>query len=283
MRSPVVVSYGGGIDSFAVLIGMRDRGERPDAIVFADTGGEKPETYAYLGEHLNPWLARWGFPRLTTVRRPDFGRSKTGDKTLEDECLRLGTPPSRAFGFSTCADKWKIDPFNWYARLAFTNWRGWPAEAGWAGLTTPLVVLVGFEYGEEKRISAFTERGQLKRYPLIEWKWDRDACEAAILGEGLPLPIKSACFFCPSSTKNEVLWLAKTHPDLATRALAIESHANAQVDPDTGLKRWSVLGLGRRFAWADLISADAAAREQFPDAPVEACTKCNDGGCEVSP
>jgi len=282
MRSPLVVSYGGGIDSLAMCIGLRARGERPDAIVFADTGGEKSETYAFMRDYVSPWLERVRFPQLTIVRRPDFGRSKTGDQTLEDECLRLGTPPSRAFGFSTCADKWKIDPFNWWVRAAFEKWVEWPASAGWAGLTTPIVVCVGFEFGEEKRVSSFTERGQLKRYPLIEWKWDRDACEAAILGEGLPLPVKSACFFCPSSTKNEVLWLAKNHPDLARRALAIESHANAQVD-ENGRKRWSVLGLGRRFAWADLIAADAASREQFPDAPVEACTKCNDGGCEVSP
>lgn len=34
----MMVSYGGGTNSTAMLIGMVERGERPDAILFADTG-----------------------------------------------------------------------------------------------------------------------------------------------------------------------------------------------------------------------------------------------------
>ena len=51
-------------------------------------------------------------------------------------------------------------------------------------------------------------------------------------------------FFCPSSRKHEILALPK---DLQQRALEIESRANLK----------SIAGLGRRFAWRDLISADA--------------------------
>ena len=39
-----VVSFGGGVNSTALLIGLEERDERPDYILFADTGGEKPET-----------------------------------------------------------------------------------------------------------------------------------------------------------------------------------------------------------------------------------------------
>lgn len=39
-----VVSFGGGVNSTAVLIGLHDRSEIPDAILFADTGGEKPKS-----------------------------------------------------------------------------------------------------------------------------------------------------------------------------------------------------------------------------------------------
>ena len=45
MTGPLVVSYGMGVDSTAMLIGMAQRSIRPDLILFADTGGEKPETY----------------------------------------------------------------------------------------------------------------------------------------------------------------------------------------------------------------------------------------------
>lgn len=41
----IVVSYGGGTNSTALLVGMVNNKIIPDAIIFADTGGEKPETY----------------------------------------------------------------------------------------------------------------------------------------------------------------------------------------------------------------------------------------------
>ena len=45
---PLVVAYGLGVNSTAMLIEFVKREITPDMILFADTGGEKPETYAYL-------------------------------------------------------------------------------------------------------------------------------------------------------------------------------------------------------------------------------------------
>jgi hypothetical protein len=45
---PLVVAYGVGVDTAAMLIEFAHRGIRPDLILFADTGCEKPETYLYL-------------------------------------------------------------------------------------------------------------------------------------------------------------------------------------------------------------------------------------------
>lgn len=260
--APLVVSYGGGVNSIAMLIGFVDRGIHPDAIVFSDTRGEKPETYAYLRDVLPPWLARVGFPPLTVVSRADFGRSHTGDRSLEEECLRLGTLPSRAYGYGTCADKWKIDPFKYWAQ----TWE--PARAAWA--TGRLVArAIGYDAGEAHRIGHDRDSGYGKVYPLLEWLWDREDCEEACACAGLPVPPKSACFYCPSSHKEEVLELAVKHPDLLQRALSIEHAAMA-----TG--RWGgVKGLGRRFAWARLVEADEHDRAALPDAPVEPCMKCH--------
>ncbi len=36
--SPLVVAYGMGVDSTAMLVGMAARGERPDLVVFAEHG-----------------------------------------------------------------------------------------------------------------------------------------------------------------------------------------------------------------------------------------------------
>ena len=46
--TPLVVSFGGGVDSTAMLIEMKNRGIRPDVILFADTGAERPGTYIHI-------------------------------------------------------------------------------------------------------------------------------------------------------------------------------------------------------------------------------------------
>jgi predicted DNA-binding WGR domain protein len=56
---PLVVAYGLGVNSTAMLVEFARRGIRPDLILFADTGGEKPETYQYL-DVIRPFLARVG-------------------------------------------------------------------------------------------------------------------------------------------------------------------------------------------------------------------------------
>ncbi|MCH8137297.1 MAG: phosphoadenosine phosphosulfate reductase family protein, partial [Proteobacteria bacterium] len=45
---PLIVCYGAGVDSTAMLVALKREGTRPDLIIFSDTGGEKPETYEYL-------------------------------------------------------------------------------------------------------------------------------------------------------------------------------------------------------------------------------------------
>lgn len=47
-RPPVVLAYGIGVDSTAMLIELVARGETPDLVLTADTGSEKPATYDYL-------------------------------------------------------------------------------------------------------------------------------------------------------------------------------------------------------------------------------------------
>ena len=64
---PLVVAYGLGVNSTALLVELAARGVRPDLVLFADTGGEKPETYAYLPT-MQEYLAGVGFPPVVTVR-----------------------------------------------------------------------------------------------------------------------------------------------------------------------------------------------------------------------
>ena len=51
-----MVSYGGGANSTALLIGLHQHRIPVDLILFADTGAEHPHTYAYLAQHLDVLL-----------------------------------------------------------------------------------------------------------------------------------------------------------------------------------------------------------------------------------
>ena len=64
---PIVVAYGMGVDSTAMLVGLHQRGIRPDLILFADTGGEKPDTYLYA-PIIRQWLRDVDFPQFEVVR-----------------------------------------------------------------------------------------------------------------------------------------------------------------------------------------------------------------------
>jgi 3'-phosphoadenosine 5'-phosphosulfate sulfotransferase (PAPS reductase)/FAD synthetase len=266
IKRPLVVGYGGGVNSMAMLLGMRDRGIRPDLVMFADTGGEKPGTYEYLNEILPRWLERSGFPPLTIVRTVC---PETGDKTLEENCLRNETLPSRAFGFSSCAHRWKIEP-----QEKFMN--HWPPALEARARGEKPTKAIGYDYGEGHRSHRPEDERLYYYYPLRDWRWDREACEARILQDSLPLPPKSACYFCPSSKKHEIIALKREHPDLFERAVAMERRATASLkNPLRDVK-----GLGRHFAWAELVAADEAQQRMFPDAPVEGCLICTEGNDE---
>src|SRR6516165_9726549 len=107
--SPMMVAYGAGVNSTAMLAGMVEKGIRPDAILFADTGGEKPETYEYLLK-VGAWLLTKGMPQLTIVQNDG---SQT---TLEQCCLENQALPSIAYGWRTCSDRYKQEPQHKWVR-----------------------------------------------------------------------------------------------------------------------------------------------------------------------
>lgn len=220
-----VVSYGAGTNSTAMLVGLHERGERPDLILFADTGGERPETYRHR-DTVSDWCEIAGFPKIITVKAPN--------KTLENDCLDRKALPSIAYGFKTCSLRWKKEPQD-----------KWLRNNGMADATR----LIGIDAGEMHRAKDYPNT----RYPLIEWNWGRDECIDAIKRAGLPQPGKSSCFFCPSSKPREILQLKRDHPGLLRRALLMEESAELT----------SIKGLGRSFAWSELVKYDDAQIDMF--------------------
>lgn len=228
-----VLHYGGGTNSAAMVAGLVELDERPDLILFADTMAEKPHTYTHL-DLMDLFLASHGFPEITRVR---FKTRDGVELTLEQDCLNRKALPGIAYGFKSCSERFKLRPQNAFVKQ-------------WAK-GEPVTKLIGFDAGEERRAKPYPD----VRYPLIEWGWDRDDCIVAIKRVGLPLPGKSACFYCPSSKKAEVLELAQQYPELYARALAMEANAELQ---------GSIKGLGRRWAWKETETATDVAVPEIP-------------------
>lgn len=226
---PLVIAYGMGVDSTAMLVGLWRRGIRPDKILFADTGSEKPETYAYLPV-IQAWLRSVGFPEVEVVRYVPK-RFKNGFyDTLEGNCLQNSTLPSLAFGRKSCSLKWKRAPQD----KLIKKWE--PALAAWAA-GKKVVKAIGYDNGkaDSKRAWKMTDDAQYSYwYPLREWGWDREACIREIQAAGLPVPVKSACFFCPASKPAEIDALSD---ELVARIVEMERRAAPFLKNVTGLWR----------------------------------------------
>lgn len=226
---PIIVSYGAGVDSSAMLVGFRKRGIRPDAILFADTGGERPETYAYLEEVIAPWLKSVGFPVVTTVR---YVPTRAPYNTLEGNCLQNITLPGLAFGRKSCSVKWKGEPLDRHAKKLY------PDEQ--------VIRAIGYDAGKKdmRRGRGVQDTKHSKWwYPLREWGWDREICEDEIRLAGLPVPEKSCCFFCPAMKPAELVHLARVSPDLVRRAVAIEDGAQPRQAERRAEGKKAILGL----------------------------------------
>ena len=229
----ICLSFGGGTNSTAMLIGLFERSLRPDFITFADTGGERPHTYKHVDD-MQVWLRSVGFPAIETVKKVD----KNGDVlTLEQNCLNKEMLPSLAYGFKSCSQKYKIAPQD-------KHFNNLPATKAEFKAGRKVIKLIGYDADEERRATIEGDKKYIYQYPLIEWGWTRADCVAAIARAGLPQPGKSSCFFCPASKVAEIKETAALYPDLMSRAIAMER----------GAQLTQVKGLARRFPWADVIA-----------------------------
>lgn len=271
-NSPVIVSFGGGTNSTALIILCWLKKIHIDAIVFADTGDELPETYNFL-EWFDGWLESKNLPKLTVIRyemktaRPRQAvykrydlKWKTWDlfwlstyctfqlnyfqqnykyKTLGENCLLLEHLPSKAYNSGACSAKWKVEVIR---RFSKSNYPG-----------CQVVELVGIHFDERSRL--LNKSGHFKplegdffysEYPLIKNRLTQNNCEALCRNFLGFVPKKSACWFCPNAKISEVIDLKESHPDLYELGCYMEELA------DKHIKSHGIKGLGRSFSWRNL-------------------------------
>jgi len=241
--TPVVLSYGMGVDSTAILLrwladpSSRDFDLSDLVVITAMVGDEFTETGDLVTDFILPrlaaagvrWvqLARGGLLEEAGIVVLSDSRATTevhlrGAYKLSDELREAGTIPQFSSGRRLCSVKfkgWVLD--RWLA-----------AEFG----DRPYRHVMGFNADEQFRVdrdASYSTEQRLSEYPLLEWGWGRVACETYIeLAVGTPWA-KSCCTFCPFARDNH-LGRYVSEPAAAAQAMMIE-HRSVALNPRSTL------------------------------------------------
>jgi hypothetical protein len=283
---PVVISYGMGVDSTAILArwilepASRNFPLTGLTVITAMTGDEWASTGQLVEDHILPLLAAHHIRYVQVARHGPSTRdgvtwlndSRTprrvhlaGDYPLSVELLTAGTVPQSAHGRRICSAKQK----------------GAVLDTAIGRLTAGRRFrhILGFAAGEQRRADrdrSYSGTLRHSEYPLIEWGWTRDTSLAYLRGAFGVTWEKSACVFCPfavhrgSGTNEEIFARYLAEPDEAVRTLLLE-YGSRCVNPRQTL-------LADR-ALADVFAADgrfdailagfAAARDQATHSVIE--------------
>lgn len=273
-----VLSLGGGTQSCALAL-MSAAGDLPklDHIIFADTQGELPETYAYL-DYLRPIVeaAGIGFHVITAgslyddllsteptssnptppahVRNPDGSTGRIGQyrcsyvykrRIIEREVKRLCG--KRGEWKRTLVEQWIGFSLDEVGRMKEADGCRCGHKARW------------HDGPCEKcdRCEAYTP-WQTNRWPLIELRMRRDDTIRWFAANGHPTPPRSACWFCPNSGNARWQALRSEHPVLFRKA----THLDETIRGGGGFNaRGNVAFAGEMYLHASLVPlADADLR-----------------------
>lgn len=224
-------SYGGGTQSTAALVLAAEGKLDYRTFLFANVGedSEFPDTLRYVQEYAEPFAALQGLEFVEVCKRTRDGEPQTlieridaSEKSIPIP-LRIG--PSAAPANRTCTAEFKIRTVEKELRRRGAT-KEEKAIVG-IGISTDEISRVGSE------IDPRTEY-QLRRYPLIDLGLSRSDCEQVIRSAGLPLPPRSACWFCPFHTAEEWRRLQRQHPDLFEKACELEDKLRDRAETHHG-------------------------------------------------
>ena len=264
--APIVLAYGIGVDSTALLVELSARGEPPDLVLTADPGAEKPEIYDYQ-KLIAAWMAARRIPYEVVRYVPRRFKHWPPYYSILANVLTNATLPSISLGRHSCSLKWKVAPQDAFLK----RWA--PAQAAWAR-GQKVTRLIGYDASpaDTRRYahaSAIDDPLFNCRYPLREWNWTRDRCIARIEAAGLPVPPKSSCFFCGAIRPDEVRAL----PQWCLRLIVlIEARAEPRLRTVEGLWRRSTKTKPGRitdFIRAERLLSEAEVDAIRRDAPTE--------------
>lgn len=241
-----IISFGAGVQTTALaILAARGKSQRPDAVVFADTGAESPETYRHI-EQFGDYLKKYNLPFIKVA----------APKTLYDKCMTSQIIPSRTY--RSCTDFGKIRPVR---RLL----RDWGADR--KGIVAQ--VELGISTDEDERETPSEVKYAVNVHPLIELNLSRDDCSEIIREEKVPMPPKSGCWYCPFQGKASWMKLRREEPEKFEAACRLEEN----VRPRPGKPKYYLEGKN------PIREMDRIQEFEFDYAELEGKTNCKTGYC----
>ena len=217
-----VLALGMGMQSTALYL-MSSMGlvDRCDIAVFSDPMSEHYKTYELL-----EWILEWqkdndGVP-IEVVKKDLYKDIVTPMSRSEKGFNRYASIPahirnedgSKGISIRSCTVDYKIAPVTKVARKFMGLKKGQrlrPFEL-WLGITTE----------EIQRMKLHQNKKIFNRYPLIELEMSRSDCMAFMEDNKFPIPVKSACVFCPYHSDKFWLELKKENGDAWKKSVALD-------------------------------------------------------------
>lgn len=207
-RTVTYLSFGGGPPSAALLVlniqGLID--PKADLIVFADPGSEDPRTYEAL-----PHYERYAESHGIAFRRvrADIPRLY---QWIVERSVPIPAFTSKGLGRRQCTERWKIRPMHKLLRQ----------ELGYEKVNAQLAMTSE----EVWRMRDSPTKYVTNMYPLIGLGISREACMDIVRQEGLPVPPRSACVFCPLKSMGRWKQTLMETPDSYEGAVQLEQVIN---------------------------------------------------------
>jgi len=226
MSSLKVIAYGGGVQSSAMVV-LATQGEIDAShALFSNVGddSEHPDTLSYVREVMRPWAAERGVEvhELQRTRRDGttetiLGRiMKPGSRSIP---IPVRMPDTGAPGNRSCTSDFKIKVI-----------AKWLKQRG-ASPNNPATVNIGISTDEYHRANNLREEPHERvAYPPLDLGLSRLDCTNIIADAGLPVPPKSACYFCPFKRPSAFAEMRRDRPDLFEAAASLEDHLNGVRD-----------------------------------------------------
>lgn len=207
-----VISLGWGVQSFtlAAMVALGEL-EPVDFAIHADTTWERKATYEFA-QRWTPWLEALGV-KVITVQDRDQAAAVTTLRTDVPAFTVDATAEVYGQLRRQCTGRWKITPMRRYI-IEELQRRQLPKFSG------QVEQWLGISEDEWHRAKDSDVKYIQHRYPLLERGMRRGDCVTWLERNGLEVPGKSACVFCPYH--NRLAWEEMKRNDPEDWATATE-------------------------------------------------------------